>query len=214
MNTKTKIIFITVVAFFIATVPAETTENTDAHDDATKTINIEPIQVLGAKETNIFENIPAATTIISNANIEAKQIQNIRNLSAIVPNLFVPDYGSKMSNAVYIRGIGSRSSGQTVGIYVDNVPLLDRANFNFDFFDIQQIEVLRGTQATLYGRNAMSGIINVYTLSPFIFQGTKLEIGGGNYGYKNFKASYYHLSNSEAKCILPEKNFSKMQIFG
>ena len=198
MNIKiqTTKIFLITVAFLFATLIAEAAENTDAFDDF-KTINLTPIQILGTKETNLFENIPSAKTIITNTEIEAKQIQNIRNLSAVVPNLFVPDYGSKMSNAIYIRGVGSRQSGQTVGVYVDNVPLLDKTNFNFDFFDIQQIEILRGTQATLYGRNSMSGIINIYTLSPFAFQGTKFEIGAGSYGSRVFKASHYHLFNDK-----------------
>ena len=191
MNIKTKIFFI-ITTFFFTQFIAKATENIDDLDDL-KNINLTPIQIFSTKETNLFENIPSSKTILTSTEIENKQIQNIRNLSATVPNLFVPDYGSKMSNAVYIRGVGSRSSGQTVGVYVDNVPLLDRANFNFNFFDIRQIEVLRGTQATLYGRNSMSGIINIYTLSPFEFQGTKLEIGGGNYGSRVFKASSYKL---------------------
>ena len=161
--------------------------------DTTKIFKTDEIQVLSNRETNSLSNIPAPISTISKQEINSQQIQNIRNLSILIPNLFVPDYGSKMSNAIYIRGIGSRGSDQTVGLYVDNIPFLERATFNFDFFDIQQIEILRGTQATLYGRNSMSGIMNIYTISPFAHQGLKAEIGTGNYGTFNTKISSYHL---------------------
>ena len=74
--------------------------------------------------------------------------------------------GAKLTSAIYIRGIGARSSGQSVGLYVDNVPYLDKSTFDFELTDIQRIEVLRGPQGTLYGRNAMGGIVNIYTISP------------------------------------------------
>ena len=69
----------------------------------------------------------------------------------------MPDYmGQKLTSAIYIRGIGARSSGQSVGLYVDNVPYLDKSTFDFELTDIQRIEVLRGPQRNLlYGRNAM-----------------------------------------------------------
>jgi outer membrane receptor protein involved in Fe transport len=98
--------------------------------------------------------------------IEDRKIVSIVDLSAVAPNFFVPDYGSKMSTPVYIRGIGERSTGQAVGVYVNNMPYLDKSVFNFEFMDVQRIEVLRGPQGTLYGRNAMGGIVNVFTHSP------------------------------------------------
>jgi outer membrane receptor protein involved in Fe transport len=98
----------------------------------------------------------------------------------------MPNYGSKLTSAIYIRGIGARSSGQSIGLYVDNVPYLDKSAFDFEFNDIQRIEVMRGPQGTLYGRNAMGGIVNIYTLSPFDYQGTKILLSGGSYG--DFKA--------------------------
>ena len=64
---------------------------------------------------------------------------------------------------VFIRGIGSRLGAPSVGLYVDNVPFSEKTTFGFDFFDIERIEVLRGPQGTLYGRNTMGGIINVFS---------------------------------------------------
>ncbi len=141
------------------------------------------------KETNDLWNVPEAVSLITPLKIANRQIESVKDLSAFVPNLFIPDYGSKMTTPVYLRGVGARSSGQSVGMYVDNIPYMDKSTFDFEFLDIQRIEVLRGPQGTLYGRNAMGGIINVYTLSPLEYQGHKISIGGGNYGTWNARVS-------------------------
>ena len=78
-----------------------------------------------------------------------------------------------------------------MSLYVDNVPSFNSSAFDFAFQDIQRIEVLRGAQGTLYGRNAIGGIVNLYTLSPLTFQGTNLMVSGGNYGQFNAKGSVY-----------------------
>ena len=141
------------------------------------------------KETNDLWNVPEAVSLITPLKIANRQIESVKDLSAFVPNLFIPDYGSKMTTPVYLRGVGARSSGQSVGMYVDNIPYMDKSTFDFEFLDIQRIEVLRGPQGTLYGRNAMGGIINVYTLSPLEYQGHKISIGGGNHGTWNARVS-------------------------
>ena len=76
-------------------------------------------------------------------------------------------------------------------MYVDNVPSFNPSAFDFEFQDIQRVEVLRGAQGTLYGRNAIGGIVNLYTFSPLTFQGTNLMVGGGNYGQFSAKVSNY-----------------------
>ena len=68
---------------------------------------------------------------------------------------------------------------------------MDKSTFDFELNDIQRMEVLRGPQGTLYGRNAMGGIVNIYTLSPFNYQGTKFSMSTGNYGASKIKASHY-----------------------
>jgi outer membrane receptor protein involved in Fe transport len=121
--------------------------------------------------------------------IDGQKINSIKGLSSVIPNFFVADYGSKLSTPVYIRGIGERSTGQSIGMYVDNMPYMDKSVFDFDFMDIQRIEVLRGPQGTLYGRNAMSGIVNVFTQSPLQQPYTRVMLTGGNYGLWKGKAS-------------------------
>lgn len=161
-------------------------------NDTIKTYTVDEIVITSStKETNHFKYIPAAASIISPQDIGGRQIESLKDISSYVPNFYIPDYGSKYTSAIYIRGVGARSSGQSVGLYVDDIPYQDKATFDFELMDIQRIEVLRGPQGTLYGRNAMSGIINIYTLSPLSYQGTKISMGGGSHGIFKARASHY-----------------------
>ncbi len=149
------------------------------------------------KETNSLKSLPAAVSVFSPKNLEQLQVHSLKDLTAIVPNYFAADYGSKMTSPVYIRGIGARSGDQTVSLYIDNVPSFNTTSFDVEMFDIQRVEVLRGTQGTLYGRNAMGGILNIYTYSPLSYQGTTLKVGGGNYGQFSANASHYQRLNNK-----------------
>lgn len=148
------------------------------------------------KETNSLKLLPAAVSVFSSKNLDALQVHSLKDLSAIVPNYFAADYGSKMTAPLYIRGIGARSGDQTVSMYIDNIPYFNTSSFDAELFDIQRIEVLRGTQGTLYGRNAMGGIMNIYTYSPLSYEGTTIKAGGGNYGQFSANASHYQRLNS------------------
>lgn len=160
--------------------------------DTLKTYHIgEVIITSSPKETNQLDVLPGSVSVFTPQSIGSKQIHALKDISSVVPNFYMPDYGSKMTSAIYIRGIGARSSGQSIGLYVDDAPYLDKSTFDFELTDIQRIEVLRGPQGTLYGRNAMGGIVNVYTLSPFDFQGKKVSLSAGNHGQFKVKASHY-----------------------
>lgn len=143
-------------------------------NDTIKTYNIgEVIVTSSTKETNDLRTLPGAVSILSPQAIATRQIDALKDISAFVPNLYMPDYGSKMTSAIYIRGIGARSSGQSIGLYVDNVPYLDKSAFDFELNDIQRIEVLRGPQGTLYGRNAMGASSTSTPSPPSITKGQK-----------------------------------------
>ena len=143
------------------------------------------------KETNNLKNMPNAVSVVTPQQLQDTQIESLPDLSSYIPNFFIPTYGSKVSTPIYIRGIGARLGSQTVSMYVDNVPSFNPSAFDFEFQDIQRIEVLRGAQGTLYGRNAIGGIINLYTLSPLSYQGTRVKLSGGNYGQMSAMGSNY-----------------------
>ena len=142
----------------------------------------EVIITSSTKETNPLQTLPGSVSVLSSSVLNEMQIDNIKNVSSIVPNFFIPDYGSKMTAPVYIRGIGNRSAGQAAGMYVDGAPYLNKSSFDYEFENIQRLEILRGPQGTLFGRNSMGGIIHVFTSSPLEYQKTDVLLRGGNYG--------------------------------
>ncbi|HQG07481.1 MAG TPA: Plug domain-containing protein, partial [Dysgonamonadaceae bacterium] len=73
------------------------------------------------------QQIPISSTVLTPNTIHAAQMNSIRDLSVFVPNFFIPDYGSAMSSVPYIRGVGSRSSGQSMALYVDHVPYFEKS---------------------------------------------------------------------------------------
>jgi outer membrane receptor protein involved in Fe transport len=192
MKRVVKHFFIAVLLSFPMILSAENDEQTDS----LRIIHLEEVKIYSHKET-MSQQMPVSSTVITPNVINGAQMHSIRDLSVFVPNFFIPDYGSAMSTAPYIRGIGSRSTGQSMALYVDNVPYFEKSTFDFDFYDIRQIEILRGPQGTLYGRNALGGIVNIYTLSPFDYQGTKLSVTGGNYGLAKVQAAHYDKVNKE-----------------
>ena len=149
------------------------------------------VAIAASKINTRLKEIPASVSLLTARTIESTQISSLADLSITAPNFFMPDYGSKLTAPVYIRGIGSRKNSPSVGLYVDNIPHFEQSSFGFDFFDIQRIEVLRGPQGTLYGRNTMGGIINIITSSPFDRKGGNISMSAGNFGYYNANASYY-----------------------
>lgn len=157
-----------------------------AEMDSTKVYNLEGIEVVSTpKEKGAMRQQPSAVSLISNQQLTDNHIVSLKGISALVPNFFMPDYGSRLTSAVYIRGIGSRMNTPAVGLYVDNIPYVDKSAFDFNFYDIERVDVLRGPQGTLYGRNAMGGIIKVHTRNPFLYNGTDANMSfatGDNHG--------------------------------
>jgi outer membrane receptor protein involved in Fe transport len=176
-----KIIFGLFLSIFVSNLQADNTGES-ASDTIQSHYLDEIIVSASTKETNHIKTLPGSVSFITSSTIEGQKIAHIKDLSLIIPNFFIPDYGSRLSVPVYIRGIGERTTGQSIGMYVDNMPYPDKSVFDFDFIDIQQIEVLRGPQGTLYGRNAMSGIVNVSTRSPLHSSYRKVSLSTGNYG--------------------------------
>jgi len=181
-----------IIVFVSILVSWQTTFAAEKSVDSLKSVLASDVVVSSSdKETLSPKEQPISVSILSPYKINQRKIENVKDLSIVVPNVFIPDYGSRLTMPVYIRGIGSRSGNQSIAFYVDNVAYMDKSTFDFDFQDIQRIEVLRGPQGTLYGRNAMGGIINLYTISPLQWQGTRAKIGVGNYGQYEAAISTY-----------------------
>lgn len=131
-------------------------------------------------------DIPTALTVITPRSIPGENNPDLRNISGIVPNFYMQEGGLKLSTPLYIRGIGTVSGTPPVGLYVDGVPVFDKNAFVFDLYDIRQIEVLRGPQTTLYGRNSINGLININTNPPSDVFAAQVKIGYSSYRSQNY----------------------------
>ncbi len=173
-------------------------ENLVSQKDTIKVIDIEEVVVISTpKENTRLRQQALSSTSFSQEDILNQSVTSVKSLTGLVPTLFIPDYGSKLTTAIYMRGIGSRTNTPAVGLYVDNIPFIDKSAFDFNYFDIERIDVIRGPQGTLYGRNTMGGLIRIFTKSPFTYQGTDVLLSAAT--YNNYKAAlkHYHRISEE-----------------
>ena len=128
---------------------------------------IETVVVTARQRNEDIEKVPGQVTAFTAGAIEAKGIQSPKDFLNAVPNVtFIPTQNAGTSFVV-IRGIGqARNSEPSAAIVVDGVPMTQPAEFNQDLFDIQQIEVIKGPQGALYGRDAIGGAILINTKQP------------------------------------------------
>lgn len=166
----------------------QTSVGTGASDEA------EVIVVSARRRQESSQEVPLAISVIGGEHIDNTGSFNVGRLQQLTPTLQF--YSSNPRNtAVNIRGIGvpfgltNDGIEQGVGIYVDDVYYSRVASATFDFLDVKQIEVLRGPQGTLYGKNTTAGAINITTRQPtFAFEG-RAEVTIGNLGFKQAKAA-------------------------
>lgn len=136
------------------------------------------VSVTAIKQSSSLLRQPVTVTTVTQDRIERLNITGMKGVSGLAPNFYMPDYGSKMTSSIYVRGIGARIDQPAVGLNIDNIPYLNKNGYDFDMLDVERIEVLRGPQSTLYGRNTIAGLINVYTLSPMAWQGVRIMAEG------------------------------------
>jgi len=134
----------------------------------------------------------AATSItsLSARKIEDNRIWGLGDLAAIVPNYAYQELGVPYQQIQSIRGIQAFSENAAVSTYIDDVNNLDIQANGIAFTDIDHIEVLRGPQGTLFGRNAMGGVVNIYTKQPTNQTTEFVEAGVGNQGLQRYSAGF------------------------
>ncbi len=140
-------------------------------------VYLKKITVTARKREELIQNVPLAITHFSSEKIEALKVTDLESLAVSMPNVALDDSISGMAIANFsIRGVGINNSiasvDPTVGVFVDGVYIGQTTLVLFDTFDIESIEVLRGPQGTLFGRNVTGGAIQINTKKP----GDVLEI--------------------------------------
>ena len=163
----------------------------DADSTVFKTVGLGEVTVVEFKKSK--ENLATnSVSVVDSGFINRHELQSITELTAVVPNFYMPEYGSKQNTPVYIRGVGAKTKGSAVGFYVDGIPHFENSSFDVDMSNIASVTVFRGPQGTLYGRNAIGGIINVTTVSPLTYQGTQFKLGYGSHNDALFQFSHYN----------------------
>jgi len=170
--------------------PAIGAEAIAEEDDARGTL--EEITVTARRQSEDLQKIPLAVSAFSADELYRDQIENIGDLQSHVPNLSL-HVGDAANAVIYLRGVGQIDSisfnDPGVGVYVDDV-YMGRAQGSFlEVLDPQRIEVLRGPQGTLYGRNTIGGAIKFVSARPTDEVEGYLDITGGNYDRADIKGS-------------------------
>ncbi len=164
------------------------TEINIALEDATKTLN-EVIVTANKREEDIVK-VSTSITSLSAKKIEDTRTWGLGGLTALVPNYTYQELGVPFQQVQSIRGIRVFSENPAVSTYIDDVNNIDILANGFAFTDIERIEVLRGPQGTLFGRNAMGGVINIITKKPTNRTTGFAEVGVGNLGLQRHSLGF------------------------
>lgn len=173
-------------------------DNTDFNvfTDSSKVFDIDEVVVVSQPKENFrLRQQSLSSTSVGGFQIQKLGTRDLRELSSYIPNFVMPNYGSRLSSAMYVRGIGSRVNSPAVGIYLDGIPVLSKSAFNLHHYQTSRIDVLRGPQATLYGQNTEGGLVRIYSRNPFEYEGTDLKLGYGSRYYRNVELAHYHRIN-------------------
>ncbi len=155
---------------------------------------LEEVVVTARKREETLQETPVAVSAFTGENLEELGVQNISDLTKVVPNVdMYSGNGTTGAGNVYIRGIGARNTGVNfdsgVGIYVDGVYVSRTDGAVLDNVDIQSVQVLRGPQGTLFGKNTTGGAILYTTNKPNEEFGGNAEVRVGNYNKIDSKAT-------------------------
>ena len=171
---------------------------------------IEEVVVTAQRREQSMQDVPLALTVLDEEALSARQIDEPLDIIHYVPNLFgTNNTGLGTANAYYLRGLGNTESIATfdppVGTYVDNIYLARQNGNNVAFFDVERVEVARGPQGTLFGRNTTGGAVLIHMRKPGAEPRFFAEAGGGDFGRWFGRAS--------ADLPLGERALSKLSAF-
>jgi iron complex outermembrane recepter protein len=178
----------------LASVPVMAQEAPATDAGGQKTTTLEGIKVTARKREETLQEVPVAVTAFTADTLDKLNVRDLSDLDAQVPNLTI--YAARGSNSTltaYIRGVGQSDPlwgvDPGVGLYMDDVYIARPQGALLDVFDVERVEVLRGPQGTLYGKNTIGGAIK------YISKGLRSDFNGfgsvtiGNYGQRDIKAA-------------------------
>jgi len=155
----------------------------------------EEITVTARKREESLYDTPMAISAFSSATIKAQNIKDLNDIGKYVPNLNITRFGigNVAHAALFIRGIGLQdhiiTTDPGVGLYVDGVYMGRQMGANLNLSNVERVEVLRGPQGTLYGRNSIGGAVNIITQKPGETQGYRVNLTAGS--RERYAADFY-----------------------
>jgi iron complex outermembrane receptor protein len=181
-------------ALAVMTALAPQSAQAQAGDPAPVVTSTDEVTVTARRQSENLQDVPIAVSVVSGQQLADSGVSSVLKIEELVPSIQI--FSSNPRNtALNIRGLGT-TFGLTndgvevgVGLYVDGVFWSRPAQAALDFIDVEQVEVLRGPQGTLYGKNTTAGAINITTRRPDFTPATQVELSYGDYGFISTKAS-------------------------
>src|ERR1700681_4338645 len=160
----------------------------------TSSASLDEIIVTAQKRTESLQSVPVSVTVLTSAQLSRLKFDSPSDLVTQIPNLQVDGIIGEGSPLFALRGVSmfdySLSQDSPVASYVDEVYKGNVALFGVEMYDLERIEVLRGPQGTLYGKNATGGAINFITRKPGFDENGYIKIGAGNYDRKEAEGAF------------------------
>ena len=184
------LVSVVLCSFFVITAVAQEKEESAAREEDVsqegtpkKEYALGTMTVTAQKQEENVQEVPVSITVFNELDIEDRKIESVMELVNFVPNMMIFNDGMLTFNRISTRGISAptyANSTTSTGMYVDGVPTLGSFGYEEGIHDIERIEVLRGPQGTLYGKNTESGAINIITRQPNNQFRGKVSAEGGN----------------------------------
>ena len=184
--------WVTTISMVLATVAAQAQQGRSPSDTGEGLL--QEVVVTAQKREERLQDVPVAVTAFAAEQLKALDIKSVLDLGSLAPNLQVgPGVPNNTGTQISIRGAMQQNPAlywdPTVGIYLDGVYVGKNLGNVFDVVDLERVEVLRGPQGTLYGRNTLAGAVNFITREPTGEFGGNLQVNLGNYNLRTAKAS-------------------------
>lgn len=161
-----------------------------ADGEGEEALVFEEVVVTALRKSQRVIDVGATISALTVERLRESRFEQVKDISAGVPNIDIRETLPGVSPVITIRGVGlddfSTTNSPAVGVAVDDVPLASIALMNGDFFDVARVEVLKGPQGTLYGRNTVGGAVNIVSQKPTDEFDAYVNVGYGN--FKTFDA--------------------------
>lgn len=163
--------------------------NAQEEEDETRLLNT--VTVTSTKREQTLQDVPVAVSVVGDETLLKAEIQDLNDLQSLVPSLRVGQFQSTANTNFIIRGFGNGANNAgiepSVGVFIDGVYRSRSASQIQDLPNLQRVEILRGPQSTLFGKNASAGVISVITRKPQFESQSSVEASLGSFGWIRLK---------------------------